>query len=103
MTYVDGMGGAKAQHADQDLKNTWAEVIARFLNGNSRHANRIQADPHPATFFIKSSENDSRITTNNGESDRISIRLLRAGDGLLLGLSNRWHSKLIPAPHRRTD
>jgi predicted unusual protein kinase regulating ubiquinone biosynthesis (AarF/ABC1/UbiB family) len=50
MTHLDGMGWAAAQHADQDLKNTWAEVIIRFLNGNYRHANLVQADPHPGNY-----------------------------------------------------
>ncbi|ETA92379.1 ABC transporter [Mycobacterium avium 10-5581] len=50
MTYLDGMAWAAAQQADQDLKNTWAEVIARFLNGNYRHANLVHADPHPGNY-----------------------------------------------------
>lgn len=50
MTYLDGMDWAAAQLADQDLKNTWAEVIARFLNGNYRHANLVHADPHPGNY-----------------------------------------------------
>ena len=39
MTYLDGLDWAAAQHADQDLKNTWAEVIWRFAGGAYRHAN----------------------------------------------------------------
>lgn len=50
MTYLDGMDWAAAQQADQDLKNTWAEVIARFMNGNYRHANFSHADPHPGNY-----------------------------------------------------
>lgn len=50
MTYLDGFDWAEAQSADQDLKNTWAEGIYRFLNGNSRHANLAHADPHPGNF-----------------------------------------------------
>ena len=50
MTYLDGMDWAAAQQADQDLKNTWAEVIARFMNGNYRHANLVHADPHPGNY-----------------------------------------------------
>lgn len=50
MTYLDGMDWTAAQEADQDLKNTWAEVIARFLNGNYRHANLVHADPHPGNY-----------------------------------------------------
>jgi len=47
MTYVEGMDWATAQSADQQLKNTWGEVISRFAHGNIRHANLIQTDPHP--------------------------------------------------------
>lgn len=50
MTYLDGLDYPAAQQADQDLKNTWAEVITRFLNGNCRHANLIHADPHPGNY-----------------------------------------------------
>lgn len=50
MTYLEGMDWAAAQQADQDLKNTWAEVIARFMNGNYRHANFAHADPHPGNY-----------------------------------------------------
>ncbi len=50
MTYLDGMDWAAAQQADQDLKDAWAEVIARFINGNIRHANLAYADPHPGNY-----------------------------------------------------
>jgi predicted unusual protein kinase regulating ubiquinone biosynthesis (AarF/ABC1/UbiB family) len=50
MTYLDGLDWAAAQHADQDLKNTWAEVIARFVTGSYRHANLFHADPHPGNY-----------------------------------------------------
>jgi predicted unusual protein kinase regulating ubiquinone biosynthesis (AarF/ABC1/UbiB family) len=50
MTYLDGMDWAATEHADQDLKNTWAEVISRFTNGNYRHANLVHADPHPGNY-----------------------------------------------------
>ncbi|WP_445169055.1 ABC1 kinase family protein [Mycolicibacterium sp. Dal123E01] len=50
MTYLDGMDWATAQQADQDLKNTWAEVLMRFMNGNYRHANLAHADPHPGNY-----------------------------------------------------
>ncbi len=50
MTYLDGMDWAAAQVADQDLKNTWAEVITRFINGSYRHANLVQSDPHPGNY-----------------------------------------------------
>jgi predicted unusual protein kinase regulating ubiquinone biosynthesis (AarF/ABC1/UbiB family) len=50
MTYLDGMGWAAAQLAERDLRNTWAEVIARFINGNYRHANLLHADPHPGNY-----------------------------------------------------
>jgi hypothetical protein len=50
MTYLDGMDWAAAQQADQQLKNTWAEVIARFVTGSYRHANLFNADPHPGNY-----------------------------------------------------
>jgi predicted unusual protein kinase regulating ubiquinone biosynthesis (AarF/ABC1/UbiB family) len=50
MTYLDGMDYTAARLADQDLKNTWAEVIARFINGNHRHGNLVHADPHPGNY-----------------------------------------------------
>jgi adenylate cyclase len=50
MTYLDGMDWAAAQRADQDLKNTWAEVISRFMAGSFRHANLFHADPHPGNY-----------------------------------------------------
>lgn len=50
MTFLDGMGWAAAQRAEQDLRNTWAEVITRFIDGNFRHANLLHADPHPGNY-----------------------------------------------------
>jgi predicted unusual protein kinase regulating ubiquinone biosynthesis (AarF/ABC1/UbiB family) len=50
MTYLDGLDWAAAQQADQDLKNTWAEVILRFATGSYRHANLLHADPHPGNY-----------------------------------------------------
>jgi len=50
MTYLDGLDWAAAQQADQDLKNTWAEVLWRFSGGSQRHANLFHADPHPANY-----------------------------------------------------
>lgn len=50
MTYLDGMDWTAAQNADQDLKNTWAEVISRFAGGAFRHANIFHADPHPGNY-----------------------------------------------------
>ncbi|MEZ0366620.1 ABC1 kinase family protein [Mycobacterium sp. pUA109] len=50
MTYLDGLDWAAAQQADQDLKNTWAEVIGRMVTGSYRHANLFHADPHPGNY-----------------------------------------------------
>jgi predicted unusual protein kinase regulating ubiquinone biosynthesis (AarF/ABC1/UbiB family) len=50
MTYLDGMDWAAAQQADQGLKNTWSEVIWRFVTGSIRHANLFHADPHPGNY-----------------------------------------------------
>jgi predicted unusual protein kinase regulating ubiquinone biosynthesis (AarF/ABC1/UbiB family) len=53
MTYLDGMDWDAAQQADQDLKNTWAEVIWRFATGSYRHANLFHADPHPGNYRFR--------------------------------------------------
>ncbi|BBZ09992.1 ABC1 kinase family protein [Mycobacterium branderi] len=50
MTYLDGIDWAAAQQADQELKNTWAEVILRFAYGSYRHGNMFNADPHPGNY-----------------------------------------------------
>ncbi|BBZ09993.1 ABC transporter [Mycobacterium branderi] len=50
MTYLDGLDWTAAQQADQELKNTWAEVIWRFAAGSYRHANLFNADPHPGNY-----------------------------------------------------
>ncbi|WP_319457680.1 MULTISPECIES: AarF/ABC1/UbiB kinase family protein [unclassified Mycobacterium] len=50
MTYLDGLDWAAAQDADQDLKNTWAEVISRMVTGAYRHSNLFHADPHPGNY-----------------------------------------------------
>ena len=50
MTYLDGLDWAAAQSADQELKNTWAEVITRFITGSYRHADLFHADPHPGNY-----------------------------------------------------
>ncbi|CCC42919.1 ABC1 kinase family protein [Mycobacterium canetti] len=53
MTYLDGMDWAAAQLADQELRNTWAEVILRFATGSARHANLFHADPHPGNYRFR--------------------------------------------------
>ncbi|MCX2932111.1 AarF/ABC1/UbiB kinase family protein [Mycobacterium sp. CVI_P3] len=50
MTYLDGMDWAQAQHADQDLKNTWAETIMRFNYSTGRLSNLLHGDPHPGNY-----------------------------------------------------
>ena len=50
MTFLDGDDWTAAQSADQDLKNTWSEVILRFTLGNYRHDNLLHADPHPGNY-----------------------------------------------------
>lgn len=50
MAYLDGMDWATAKHAEQDLRNAWAETILRFAYGNYRHANLLHADPHPGNY-----------------------------------------------------
>ncbi|MGO9508234.1 MAG: ABC1 kinase family protein [Mycobacterium sp.] len=53
MTYLDGMDWAAAQLADQELKNSWAEVILRFVTGSARHGNLFHADPHPGNYRFR--------------------------------------------------
>jgi predicted unusual protein kinase regulating ubiquinone biosynthesis (AarF/ABC1/UbiB family) len=53
MTYMDGLDWAAAQHADQELKDTWAEVISRFVTGSYRHSNLFHADPHPGNYRFR--------------------------------------------------
>ncbi|MGH3581986.1 MAG: ABC1 kinase family protein, partial [Mycobacterium sp.] len=50
MTYLDGWDWAAAQDADQQLKDTWAEVLTRFITGSYRHGNLFHADPHPGNY-----------------------------------------------------
>ncbi len=50
MTFLDGLDWAAAQQADQELKNTWTEVIQRFFAGSIRHASLTHADPHPGNY-----------------------------------------------------
>jgi predicted unusual protein kinase regulating ubiquinone biosynthesis (AarF/ABC1/UbiB family) len=52
MSYLSGMDWAAARSAtvDQQLRNTWAEVITRFSYSNIRHANLLHADPHPGNY-----------------------------------------------------
>jgi predicted unusual protein kinase regulating ubiquinone biosynthesis (AarF/ABC1/UbiB family) len=50
MTYLDGIDWSEAQHADQELKNTWAEAIVRFVYGNRWLAGLLHADPHPSNY-----------------------------------------------------
>jgi predicted unusual protein kinase regulating ubiquinone biosynthesis (AarF/ABC1/UbiB family) len=50
MTLLEGMDWTTAQHANQALKNTWAEVVLRFVTGSYRHGNLFNADPHPGNY-----------------------------------------------------
>jgi predicted unusual protein kinase regulating ubiquinone biosynthesis (AarF/ABC1/UbiB family) len=50
MTFLDGLDWPAAQQADQDMKDSWAEVILRFAQGSFRHANFFNADPHPGNY-----------------------------------------------------
>lgn len=50
MTYLDGMDWTEAQHADQELKNAWAEAIVRFAYSNRWLIGLLHADPHPSNY-----------------------------------------------------
>lgn len=50
MTFLEGLDWAAARAADQELKNTWAEVISRMVTGSHRHGNLFHADPHLGNY-----------------------------------------------------
>lgn len=50
MTYLDGLDWAAAQRSDQNLKDTWTEVIWRFVESSYRHGSLFHADPHPGNY-----------------------------------------------------
>jgi predicted unusual protein kinase regulating ubiquinone biosynthesis (AarF/ABC1/UbiB family) len=50
MTFVDGISWAEAQSANQDLKDTWAEALWRFVYGSFQHSSLYHADPHPGNY-----------------------------------------------------
>jgi predicted unusual protein kinase regulating ubiquinone biosynthesis (AarF/ABC1/UbiB family) len=53
MTYLDGLDWIAAQNVDQELKDTWSEVITRFIAGAYRHGNLFHADPHPGNYRFR--------------------------------------------------
>jgi predicted unusual protein kinase regulating ubiquinone biosynthesis (AarF/ABC1/UbiB family) len=84
MTYLDGMDWPAAQQADQDLKNTWAEAITRFMNGNYRHSNLAHADPHPGNYRFNADGtvgflDFGCVTILPERQRRLWVRFLRAG------------------------
>lgn len=79
MTYLDGLDWDAAQNAEQDLKDTWAEVIWRFVGGSYRHANLLHGDPHPGNYrfgvdgqvgFSTSAASPSSLSAGDGHSLR---------------------------------
>ncbi|WP_078315063.1 AarF/ABC1/UbiB kinase family protein [Mycobacterium sp. D16Q16] len=50
MTYIDGIDWAQAQHADQELRNTWAEALWRFSLAPLQHASAFYTDLHPGNY-----------------------------------------------------
>lgn len=53
MTFLDGMGWARAKAADQELRNRWAMAIGYFGFGAYRHSNLFNADPHPGNYRFR--------------------------------------------------
>ncbi len=49
---VRGKAWSEAIAADQDLRNSWAEVIHRFIYGTYLRASIVNADPHPGNFIF---------------------------------------------------
>lgn len=83
MTYLDGMDWTEATNAEQELKNTWGEVLSRFMNGNYRHANLAHADPHPGNYRFCADGTvgflDFGCVTVFGERQRLRwVRFMRA-------------------------
>lgn len=58
MTFLDGMDWASAKRAAPGLKDTWAEVIYRFISGSYRHGSLFHADPHPGNYCFST---DGRV------------------------------------------
>lgn len=52
MTYLDGMDWSEAQHAEQRLKDAWAEAIMRFMYSNFRLSHLVHADPSPNNYVF---------------------------------------------------
>ncbi len=50
--FVRGRSWSEALTADQDLRNSWAEAIHRFLYGSYLYSNVINADPHPGNLLF---------------------------------------------------
>ncbi|WP_078308921.1 MULTISPECIES: AarF/ABC1/UbiB kinase family protein [unclassified Mycobacterium] len=50
MTFVGGIGWDEAHSADQELKDTWAEALWRFVYGSFQHSSLYHADPHPGNY-----------------------------------------------------
>lgn len=49
---VEGMNWAQAVEADQNLRDTWGEVIYRFTIGSLRRLCWFNADPHPGNYVF---------------------------------------------------
>ncbi|WP_245843375.1 ABC1 kinase family protein [Mycolicibacterium vulneris] len=99
MTYLDGMDYPAAQHADQDLRDTWAEIIARFQNANYRHANLVHADPHPGNYRFNTDGTvgflDFGCTTIFPEKQRwLWVAFLRAAVEGRIDDSREWLTRL---------
>ncbi|HEV7886309.1 MAG TPA: AarF/ABC1/UbiB kinase family protein [Acidimicrobiales bacterium] len=50
--YHDGMRWAAAVQADQDLRDTWGEVVYRFVFGSLYRQGLANADPHPGNYLF---------------------------------------------------
>ncbi|WP_370949013.1 ABC1 kinase family protein [Amycolatopsis sp. cg5] len=52
MDFVDGMGWRDAVECGQDLRDSWGEVIYRFLWGSLRSFRIAYTDPHPGNYLF---------------------------------------------------
>jgi ABC1 family protein len=65
MTYLDGLDWPAAQHAEQDMKNAWAEVIWRFSVGSHSHANLLHAGQQVLVVIATAIQRSSTTLTNS--------------------------------------
>ncbi len=49
---MQGRSWSDALTAEQELRNSWAEAIYRFVYGSNHRFGLINADPHPGNYLF---------------------------------------------------